>query len=363
MDQAVAGSLTGLSTDERLRAGDLIAELRGRAEVIGPNRTTWPGLTVYRFEAPSGRQWSEVRSLALCVVAQGRKAVTIDETTYRYDPFNYLVLHRGMRFESEILEASLAKPFLSFVLQIDPAVVQRVSADMHEGAAAAFRRHQAAAAFRRHQAATALSGPRWSLTAPSPRTAPEQAPRREPPARVSPLDANMCGAVLRFLRAAQTGPDRRVLAPMYLQEIVYRMLGAGQRQRLLEAAASESEANPVTQVIAYVRSHLAEPLSVADLAEQACLSPSAFAHLFRDVSGMSPYQFIKSVRLDRARELLVASELNVSEVARSVGYSSLSHFINEFKRHFGVTPRAYADTQRDVVPMRMDVATGRPAQG
>jgi AraC-like DNA-binding protein len=48
-------------------------------------------------------------------------------------------------------------------------------------------------------------------------------------------------------------------------------------------------------------------------------------------------------------------------VARSVGYSSLSHFINEFKRHFGITPRAYADAQRDVLPMRMDVATGRPA--
>jgi AraC-like DNA-binding protein len=115
-------------------------------------------------------------------------------------------------------------------------------------------------------------------------------------------------------------------------------------------------------VIGYVRGHLAEPLSVADLAERACLSPSAFAHLFRDVSGMSPYQFIKSVRLDRARELLVDGELNVSEVARSVGYSSLSHFINEFKRHFGITPRAYADAQRDVVPMRMDVATGRPAE-
>jgi AraC-like DNA-binding protein len=347
MDQATTAALTGLSTEERLRAGDLIAELRARAPAIGPNATTWPGLTVYRFEAPSDRQWSEVRSLALCVVAQGRKAVTVDEGRYRYDPFNYLVLHRGMRFESEILEASIEMPFLSFVLQIDPAVVQRVSADIRDGAAAAFRRP-----------------PARPLGVPAPRPAGGDGPRRRAaPVRVSPLDASMCGAVLRFLQAAHTGPDRRVLAPMYLQEIVYRMLRAGQRQRLLEAAASESEANPVTRVIAYVRGHLADPLSVADLAEQACLSPSAFAHLFRDVSGMSPYQFIKSVRLDRARELLVAGELNVSEVARSVGYSSLSHFINEFKRHFGITPRAYADAQRDVVPMRMDVATGRPADG
>jgi AraC-like DNA-binding protein len=352
MNQAADGTLAELSTEERVRAGDLIATVKACAPAIGPNVTSWPGLTVYRFEAPSGRQWSEVRSLALCVVAQGRKAVTADEVTYVYDPFNYLVLHRGMRFESEILEASVEMPFLSLVLQIDPALVQRVSADMRDGTAAAFRRGLTR---------TVLSGARWSARTAAAGAAPAGEQRHHtPPARVSPMDANMCGAVLRFLRAAQTGPDRRVLAPMYLQEIVYRMLRAGQRQRLLEAASSESETNPVTKVIEYVRGHLAEPLSVADLAELACLSPSAFAHLFRDVSGMSPYQFIKSVRLDRARELLVSGELNVSEVARSVGYSSLSHFINEFKRHFGITPRAYADAQRDVVPMRMDEATGHP---
>jgi AraC-like DNA-binding protein len=335
MDQAGTGTLTELSTDERLRAGDLIAELKGWAVATGPNATTWPGLTVYRFEAPAAPQWDEVQSLSLCVVAEGRKAVTVDDVTYRYDPFNYLVLNRGLRFEAEILEASVELPFLSFVLQIDPALVHRISADMRDGVATAFRR-------------------------PEPRAAPA---RRTAPAQVSPLDTNTCGAVLRFLRAVTTLPDRRVLAPVYLQEIVYRVLRAGQRQRLLDAAASEIASNPVTQVIAYVREHLAEPLSVGDLAERACLSPSAFAHLFRDVSGMSPYQFIKSVRLDRARDLLVCEDLNVSEVARSVGYSSLSHFINEFKRHFGVTPRAYAEAQRDVVALRMDLATGRPLGG
>jgi AraC-like DNA-binding protein len=304
MDQAADGPLTGLPTDERLRAGDLIAELKSWGANTGPNPTPWPGLTVYRFEAPAAPQWDEVRSLSLCVVAQGRKAVTVDDVSYVYDPFNYLVLNRGLRFEAEILEASLEKPFLSFVMQIDPTLVQRISADMRDGAATAFRR----------------PGPLAAL------------PRRTAPAQVSPLDTNTCGAVLRFLQAVTTGPDRRVLAPMYLQEIVYR-------------------------------GHLSEPLSVAELAEQACLSPSAFAHLFRDVCGMSPYQFLKSARLERARDLLVCENLNVSEVARSVGYSSLSHFINEFKRHFGITPRAYADAQRDVVPLRMDLATGRPLRG
>lgn len=322
--------LTGLPTEERLNAGDLIAELNARARRIGLNTSDWPGLTMYRFEAPVIPQWSEVHALSLCVVAQGRKAVTIEGHTYLYDPFNYLVLNRGMRFEAEILEASVEKPFLSFVLQIDPALVRRVSADLREHTTTTFR-------------------------PPAGRTA----GRRAAPARVTPLDANTAGAVLRFLRAATTGPDRRVLAPMYLSEIVYRVLQAEQWRLLLDAAASEYQNDPVTRAISYIRDHMAEQLTVADLADCVCLSPSAFAHLFRDITGMSPYQFIKSVRMDRARKLLVEGEMNVGEIARTVGYSSLSHFINEFKRHFGVTPRSYADSQRDVVPLRMDLSTGR----
>jgi AraC-like DNA-binding protein len=322
--------LSGLATEERLRAGDLIAELNSRARRIGLNTTDWPGLTMYRFEAPVTPQWSEVRALSLCVVAQGRKAVTIDGARYCYDPFNYLVLSRGMRFEAEILEASVAKPFLSFVLQIDPAIVRRVSADLREHTTTAFRRPASGAA----------------------------PARRAVPARVTPLDANTTGAILRFLRAATVGPDRRVLAPMYLSEIVYRILRAEQWRLLLDAATAEHHSNPVNRVISYIRDHLADQLSVADLADYVCLSPSAFAHLFRDITGMSPYQFIKSVRMDRARELLVEGDMNVGEISRTVGYSSLSHFVNEFKRHFGVTPRSYADSQRDVIPLRMDVATG-----
>jgi AraC-like DNA-binding protein len=55
----------------------------------------------------------------------------------------------------------------------------------------------------------------------------------------------------------------------------------------------------------------------------------------------------------------VDGDMNVSEIARAVGYSSLSHFVNEFKRHFGVTPGSYADSQRDVSALRMDLSTGR----
>ena len=292
-------------------AGDLVAELASIATESGANTGLWPGLTVYRFTAPAGPTWEEIQSLSLCIVAQGRKAVTVGGETYLYDPFRYLVLSSHLHFQAEILEASFGRPFLSLVLQIDPALVRQVSSDMLERRTTAFR------------------SPAETKTTPG--------------ACVSALDQDLLGVVLRFLRAVRDTADRRVLAPLYLQELVYRVLQREQYARLLALAAAESASNPVSAVLEYMRAHLSEPLTVADLADLVSLSPSAFAHLFRDITGRSPYQFLKEMRLDRARELLVDGNFTVARISKVVGYASVSHFISEFRGRFGVTPRAYYD--------------------
>jgi AraC-like DNA-binding protein len=299
--------------DEVHTSRDLVAQLLALTPRVGPNPAGWPGLTCYRFTEPVEPCWEEVRSLSLCVVAQGRKAVEVGGRTYHYDPFNYLVLGSSLHFRAEILEATPASPFLSFVLQIDPGLVRRVTADILDRRTTTFTR------------------PR---------------PIRSERAFVTPLDIGLMGAVTRFLHAAQARSERRVLAPIYLREMVYRVLQAEQYARLLEVAASEDSANPVSTVISHVRANLSEPLTVRDLAERVALSPSAFSHLFRDVTGRSPHQFVKQIRLDRACELLVVGELSVTQVSRAVGYASASHFINEFRSRFGTTPRAYQEMAR-----------------
>jgi AraC-like DNA-binding protein len=298
------------SLEERLTAGDLVAELLDRAPHEGANDGTWPGLTIYRFTKSVAPTWEEVKSLSLCVVAQGRKCVTIDGAEYRYDPFNFLVLNSHTHFQAEILEAGVGKPFLSFVLQVDPAVVRRVSADMLERRTTTFSRPD------------------------------ELEPAQ---ASVSALDCDLMGAVVRFLRAVSTGSDRRVLAPMYLQEMVYRVLQSRQYRRLLDIAANQRTENPVAAAISYVQENLSQPLTVADMAEQVSLSPSAFTRLFREVTGKSPYQFVKEMRLELARDLLLDGTQTVTQVSRAAGYSSASHFINEFRGRFGLSPRAYGD--------------------
>jgi len=293
---------------------ELIAELAARAPQAGVNAGAWPGLTVYKFTSPAGPAWREVRSLLVYLVAQGREAVTIDGETYVFDPFQfqYLVLGSRVQIEAEILEASVGRPFLSFALQIDPALVRQVSGAMLE-----------------RRGTAVPSGPAAAF--PVQRSC------------ASVLDQELHGAVLRFLRATRTGMDRRVLAPLYLREMIYRMLQREECARLLALAAAESSASPVSAVIEYVRGHLAEPLTVSAMADLASLSPSAFAHLFRDVTGRSPYRLLKEMRLDRATELLADGNLTVTRISKEVGYASVSHFISEFRGRFGLTPRSYRD--------------------
>src|SRR4029079_16243705 len=99
-------------------------------------------------------------------------------------------------------------------------------------------------------------------------------------------------------------------------------------------AAAQSASNPVSAVLEYMRAHLYESLTVADLADLVSLSPSAFAPLFRDVTGRSPYQFLKEMRMDRARELLVDGHLTVARISQALGYDRLSPFIHEVPARF-----------------------------
>lgn len=317
--------------DERVTATSVIIdEMKRKTPQLGPNTSWWPGLTLYRFTSPQTSQWEKVAPLALCLIAQGRKAVRANAIEFQYDPCNYFVVNDGMRFEAEVLEASDKKPFLSLVLQIDPLIVRRVTAEMHDSLPSTSR-------------------------SPSPSTR-----RSVLDAYVSPVEPHLTDAILRFLRALDTPADRRILAPIFLEEIVYRLLQAEQGQRLIELAAKDIDANGVRAAVDYVRENPNKPLSVNELAERVYMSPSAFAHRFRESIGISPYQFVKNVRLESARTLLLQDRMSVREAASRAGYTSPSHFINEFKRRFGVTPRRYADLQMRTAPTDVGARTTMP---
>lgn len=112
-----------------------------------------------------------------------------------------------------------------------------------------------------------------------------------------------------------------------------------------QAAEKQDGAEPLSTVrlralSSYIADHLAETISLTDLAGLAGLSTSQFSRRFRDTTGQTPHQFVTSMRVERARDLLVSGRHAPAEVAALTGFADQSHLTRHIRRTLGVTPGA-----------------------
>lgn len=107
------------------------------------------------------------------------------------------------------------------------------------------------------------------------------------------------------------------------------------------ALIGEAFDSPLSQAIAYVQTHLHQPVSVQEMAEAAGYHPSHFTRLFQKRMGISPGQFILHKKTERAVELLTATTLSIAAVADALGFGSQFYFSNFFKKQTGMTPSQY----------------------
>ena len=97
----------------------------------------------------------------------------------------------------------------------------------------------------------------------------------------------------------------------------------------------------VRQVMEYMNARMSENIRLADLAEQAQLSPSHFAHEFRNTTGQSPYQYLLAQRMAKAKVLLKITRWPVQNICGMVGFSSPVNFVRAFRHRVGETPEAW----------------------
>jgi AraC-like DNA-binding protein len=115
-----------------------------------------------------------------------------------------------------------------------------------------------------------------------------------------------------------------------------------------------------------VDSRYAEPLDLSRLAREAHVSPRHFSRSFRRVFGETPYQYLLTRRLERARHLLRTTDMSVAEVCLEVGFTSVGSFKTTFRRHVGVSPTTFRKAYRgpseaDRVPLCFAMAWARRA--
>jgi len=91
----------------------------------------------------------------------------------------------------------------------------------------------------------------------------------------------------------------------------------------------------------YIEAHLEENISIQVLAGIAGLSMYHFARAFKQSEGMTPHDYVVQCRVRRAKDLLAATDLPLSEIALAAGFSDQSHCARRFREHVGVTPSSY----------------------
>ena len=248
---------------------------------------------------------------SLYIVASGRKIGFVGDRRFVYDPNNYLVLSAPLPFECQT-DAGTGQPMLGLSVRIAPSVVSELAVHMP--------------------------------VRPRP-TVVEAASC----VQATPLDAAMSGAAVRLLECLRSPVDARILGPSVVREIVYRALCGPQGHTLTAMVERQGQASQITAALHWIHAHYAEPFSVARMAGDIAMSVSAFHHQFKALTGSSPLQYVKSVRLHKARGLIVNDGAGAASAAISVGYESASHFSREFRRFFGASPTEEARRTRSFV--------------
>jgi AraC-like DNA-binding protein len=289
---------------------DRFVELLGRLvpTADGTGTTPWPGLSCFRTAATALPN-PTVYTPSLCIVGQGAKEVALGGRTLRYDPFHYLVIGAHMPLRSRVIEASEQSPFLSLRLDIDTTAVHELLLEMDESAG---------------EVAVDWEG--------------------KPPLQTSPLDARLLDAVVRLLTAVDDPLDRKVLAPAAIREIVYLALRRDQGGLIRLAARRDGRSSGVARALHFIRGHLDERIDVPTIAREAGMSTSSLHHSFKSATTLTPIQYLKRMRLHRARQLMVDEGCLAGEAAFRVGYESPSQFSRDFKHLFGSPPRRYVES-------------------
>lgn len=284
----------------------LAAEIGKIARNDGDYQTTIPQLMMARR---SGRTepLACMYMLGLAVVAQGSKRVTLNDQVLDYAPGQSLLVTVDLPVVSQVTQADPAQPFLGMLIKLDARALVQLAADM--------------------------------ALPPLPR---EQALGLS----LAPLEAPLLDAVIRLVRLLQEPQHTERLAPLIEQEIMVRLLAGPHGPHLRHLIAAGSPSHQVAQAIAWLRKHYNRDVLMDELAERAHMSPSTFRAHFRSLTGMSPLQYQKQLRLQEARQLMLTQALDASSTAIRVGYESVSQFNREYSRHFGAPP------QRDIKRMR-----------
>ncbi|PRX66840.1 AraC family transcriptional regulator [Nonomuraea fuscirosea] len=259
------------------------------------------GLHIARADR-AGPPSPSMSGTVLAVLAQGAKRLMVGDRALEYRPGSYLVASVDLPVTGSFVDVTPEHPALGLALVLEPRAIADLL--LHAGARDL-----------PHPRAGALPG-----------------------IAVAGMTAELLDALIRLVHLLDHPRDREVLAPLVKREILWRLITGEQGDAVRQLGLADSSLSHVSRAVRWIQDHYAEPFRVEELARLTGMSPSAFYRHFQTVTALSPIQFQKQIRLQRARLLLATRAHDVTAVAHRVGYDSPSQFSREYRRQYGVPP-------------------------
>ncbi|MBP8006564.1 MAG: AraC family transcriptional regulator [Acinetobacter sp.] len=266
-------------------------------QVDGDHETAIPLLSLHRRSEPSATHC--IYNLGLGIVLQGEKQVVIGDQILTYSAGQTMLTTIDVPVVSHTRNAENHKPFLGLMLLLDLTLISKVAAQM------------------------------------------EQLNIKEkvqPSFAVQPIDYVLIEAVQRLVTLLDEPVLLSQLSPIIQQEIMIRLLAGVNGVYLRQLIRVGSVSERIAKVVNWLKQNFVETIRLDELADRFYMSSATLRQHFREVTGMSPLQYQKQLRLKQARHLLFNQHLEVGHAADLVGYESLSQFSREYARLFGATP-------------------------
>lgn len=235
----------------------------------------------------------------IIILAQGEKHVYVGNNKYDYDKNNYFVITVPLPVVCEAV-IKPGEPMLGIVIEIDPQVIGEILYEMDV-------------------------------------EAPKKTNMKDSLYKAK-ITEEMLEISIKLLKALKSKNDSKILGPIYLKELIYKILVGEHSDILKELAYNNRVLYQISRAINRIHEDYSQPIEIQSLADEAGMSISMFHKNFKMITKTSPLQYIKNIRLHKAKELIQERGEKVYEAAIQVGYESSSQFNREYRRLFGITP-------------------------
>jgi AraC-like DNA-binding protein len=259
-----------------------------------------PGVYAARVSQTNQEPMHYLQRSSLCIVAQGAKIVMIGDETYSYEAGQMALYSIDVPMAGRVTRASYSKPYLLLMIDLDAEKIAELAVKVF------------------------------------PHGLPQSRDTRA--LYVGDAGTHIIDAATRLLHLMEQPVEAELLAPLVRDEILIRLLRSPMGSRVARIGQSGSSVQRIAKAVSWLRANFDQPVNIEELAKLVNMSVTSFHRQFKVVTGMSPLQYQKTLRLQEARRLMLTTMMDAGSAGRRVGYGSPSQFSREYGRFFGSAP-------------------------